>query len=177
MEYMLKETANKNDDKMRAYLISEYLEQFRTTVFRQVMFAEFEAKTHEMVENGQSLTTEALNSVYRTLNEKYYGKDVIIDDKLDIEWARIPHFYRAFYVYQYATGYSSAIAISQKILQEGEKGKEATVAYLEFLKAGGSDYPINVLKKVGVDMESPEPVREALKVFEGLINQLEELLS
>jgi len=177
MEYMLKETAGKKDDTMRAYLINEYLEQFRTTVFRQVMFAEFEAKTHEMVENGQSLTMEALNSVYRALNEKYYGKDVIIDDRLDIEWARIPHFYRAFYVYQYATGYSSAIAISQKILQEGEKGKEATSAYLEFLKAGGSDYPINVLKKVGVDMESPEPVRQALKVFEGLINQLEELLS
>jgi len=174
MEYMLKSTTDK---KMVAYLLNEYLEQFRTTVFRQVMFAEFEAKTHEMVEDGQALTMETLNGVYRELNEKYYGKDVIIDDKLDIEWARIPHFYRAFYVYQYATGYSSAIAISQKILQEGKKGEEATTAYLEFLKAGGSDYPINVLKKVGVDMESPEPVREALKVFEGLINQLQELLS
>jgi len=171
MEYMLKST---DDKKMCAYLINEYLEQFRTTVFRQVMFAEFEAKTHEMVENGQALTMEALNAVYRALNEKYYGKDVIIDDKLDIEWARIPHFYRAFYVYQYATGYVSAIAISQKILQDGE---EAVNAYLEFLKAGGSDYPIDVLKKVGVDMENPEPIREALKVFEGLIDQLQELLS
>jgi len=171
MEHMLKTT---NDPKMRTYLIGEYLYQFRATVFRQVMFAEFEMIIHEMAEKGEPLTLESLNKVYRELNEKYYGQDMVIDEQIDFEWARISHFYRSFYVYQYATGYSAAIAFTKR-LQSGNP--EALQDYLGFLKAGSSDYSIEILKKAGVDMSTPTPVREALQVFEELVDEMEAALS
>jgi len=169
MEYMLKTTT---DPKTRTYLLGEYLDQFRSTVFRQVMFAEFEMITHGMAEAGEPLTLDALNKVYRELNVKYYGPDMVLDEQIDLEWARISHFYRAFYVYQYATGYSAALAFAKR-LQTGDAQKLED--YLGFLKAGGSDYAIEILKKAGVDMSTPEPVRAALKVFEGLVDEMETL--
>ncbi|MCL2421288.1 MAG: oligoendopeptidase F, partial [Defluviitaleaceae bacterium] len=171
MDHLLK---NNSDPAMKAYLVNTWLEQFRTTVFRQTLFAEFEMITHRMAEEGESLTLEALNGVYRSLNEKYYGDTVVLDDKLDLEWARIPHFYRAFYVYQYATGYSAAMAFANRIL--GDNGAKASAKYLEFLKGGSSDYSINILKKAGVDMSKPEPVREALEKFGVLLDEMEGLI-
>ena len=171
MEHMIKTT---DDPKVRMYLIGEYLDQFRGTVFRQTMFAEFEHILHGMVEEGKPLTLEAINTIYRELCLKYFGPDVVVDDKIDLEWARISHFYRAFYVYQYATGYSAAVAFTKRILSGGDT---AVSDYIGFLKSGSSDYPINILKKAGVDMSTPTPIREALKVFEGLVNQMEEMLS
>ena len=168
MDHLLK---NSNDQVMKVFLINTWLEQFRTTMFRQTMFAEFEMIAHRMAEDSQPLTLDALNSVYRSLNEKYYGNSLLLDDKLDLEWARIPHFYRAFYVYQYATGYSAAMAFANRIL-EGKK----TADYLEFLKSGSSDYSINILKKAGVDMSKPEPVKEALDKFGALLEKMEGLV-
>jgi oligoendopeptidase F len=170
IEHMLRTT---EDAKVRAYLIGEYLDQFRGTVFRQVMFAEFEMITHDMCQRGEPLTLEALNRVYRDLNVKYYGPDMVIDEHIDLEWARISHFYRAFYVYQYATGHSAAVAFAKR-LQSGKP--EYLEAYLGFLAAGSSDYSIEILKRAGVDMNGPEPVREALAVFEGLVGELEGLV-
>ena len=169
MEYLLK---NNSDPAMEAFLVNTWLEQFRTTLFRQTLFAEFEMITHRMAEEGEPLTVDSLNAVYRGLNEKYYGSVVTLDDKLDLEWARIPHFYRAFYVYQYATGYSAAMAFSNRILKEQKAEK-----YVDFLKAGSSDYSINILKTAGVDMSGPEPVREALDKFSSLLNDMEVILS
>lgn len=169
MEHMLKTT---EDPKIRMYLLGEYIEQFRTTVFRQTMFAEFEHILHTMAEEGKPLILESINKVYRDLNIKYYGPDVVIDEKIDLEWARISHFYSAFYVYQYATGYSAAIAFTKRIKELGEP---AVKDYLEFLKSGNSDYSINILKKAGVDMSTPQPIREALKVFEELVTQMEKV--
>jgi len=134
------------------------------------MFAEFEHILHTMAEKGEPLILDSINKVYRDLNVKYYGPDMILDEKIDLEWARISHFYRAFYVYQYATGYSAAIAFTKRIKEEGEP---AVKDYMGFLKSGNSDYPINILKKAGVDMSSPTPIREALKVFEDLVSQME----
>lgn len=167
MEHMLKTTT---DPKIRMYLLGEYIEQFRTTVFRQTMFAEFEHILHTMAEEGKPLILDTINQVYRDLNVKYYGADVVIDEKIDLEWARISHFYRAFYVFQYSTGYSAAIAFTKRIKEMGEP---AVKDYLEFLKSGSSDYSINILKKAGVDMSTPEPIREALKVFESLVTEME----
>jgi len=169
IDYLIK---NCSDKQEKAYLINHYLEQFRGTVYRQTMFAEFERIIHEKVEQGEALTPDVLSSIYRELNRLYYGPDVITDSEIDIEWARIPHFYSAFYVYKYATGFSAATAIKQKILNEGEK---AVHNYLEFLKSGGSDYPLNVLKKAGVDLTSPQPVEEALKYFGQLVEELESM--
>ena len=169
MEHLLKNTT---DPAMTAYLTNTWLEQFRTTVFRQTLFAEFEMITHQMVEAGEPLTLEALNKVYRGLNEKYYGSELILDDKLDLEWARIPHFYRAFYVYQYATGYSAAMAFAKRILAGGD-GVEK---YLAFLKSGSSEYSIDILKKAGVDMSQPAPIKEALEKFGDLIGEMERIL-
>lgn len=169
MDYMLKNTKETNE---RMYLLNYYLEQFRTTVYRQTMFAEFEKITHEKISMGEALTAEDLNKIYRDLNIKYYGNDIIVDSHIDIEWARIPHFYNSFYVFQYATGYSAAIALSKKILMEGEN---AVQQYIEFLKSGSSDYSINVLKNAGVDMSSPAPIESALKVFEDLLTEMEEI--
>jgi len=169
MEHMLKNT---DDKAMRAHLVNTWLEHYRTTVFRQTLFAEFELKAHKLAEDGEPLTTDSLNKLYRGLNELYYGAEVVLDDKLDLEWARIPHFYRAFYVYQYATGYSAAMAFAKRILGGGD----AVGKYLDFLKSGSSDYSINILKKAGVDMSKPEPVEEALGKFAQLLDEMEGLL-
>ena len=171
MEHLLETT---KDPKTLAYLINHYLEQFRGTIFRQTMFAEFEKKIHSVVEEGGALTAEALSEIYRNLNAVYYGSEVILDPEIALEWARIPHFYNAFYVYKYATGFSAATAFAQAILDEGEP---AVARYLEFLSSGGSDYPIELLRKAGVDMETPIPVRNALQVFTGLVERLETLLA
>lgn len=170
MENLLKTT---EDPQLLAYLINHYLEQFRGTVFRQTMFAEFEKKTHALVEQGEALTAELLSNEYLKLNSEYYGPEVIMDPEIAIEWARIPHFYSAFYVYKYATGFSAATALARKILDEGEP---AVQRYINFLSSGSSDYPIELLRKAGVDMETPVPVREALQVFKGLVDKLEGLL-
>jgi len=169
IHYLLENT---DDLDKRKYLINHYLEQFKGTVFRQTMFAEFERDIHNKVENGKPLTSDLLNNIYHKLNEKYFGDKMIIDEKINREWARIPHFYYNFYVYKYATGFSAAAALSQKIINEGES---AVKKYLEFLKSGNSDYPLNVLKKAGVDMTSPKPISTALGIFHDLVNELEEL--
>ena len=164
MEHLLK---TETDPAMRKYLINYYIEQFRGTVFRQTMFAEFELKAHEMAEAGEALTSQVMNQMYRELNEKYFGKGVALDTEIDYEWSRIPHFYRAFYVYQYATGYSAAIALSKKILEGDVDG------YMAFLKSGSSLYPIEQLKLAGVDMSQPEAVNMALETFGRLVDELE----
>jgi oligoendopeptidase F len=170
LHYLLERTT---DPKEKQYLINQWLEQFRTTLFRQTMFAEFEKIIHAEVELGGALTAEFFNGCYLALNKKYYDADnVIIDDLIAMEWSRIPHFYTGFYVYKYATGYAAATALSQQLLKEGVSARER---YLEFLKSGDSDYPLNLLRKAGVDMESPRPVEEALQVFDGLVTQMAEL--
>ncbi|MBO5279002.1 MAG: oligoendopeptidase F [Lachnospiraceae bacterium] len=166
---MLKKT---EDKKKKAYLINYFLEQFKGTVFRQTMFAEFEKITHEMADRGESLNAETLKSIYRKLNEQYFGSDMVIDEQIDMEWARIPHFYNSFYVYQYATGFSAAMALSRRILSQGEK---AVKDYKKFLSGGCSKYPIELLKIAGVDMEKPEPVKEALAIFAEFVKEMEEL--
>ncbi|WP_212693537.1 oligoendopeptidase F [Vallitalea guaymasensis] len=170
MEYLLKTTEDKNQ---RLYLINYFMEQFKGTLYRQAMFAEFEKTTHELVEQGEALTADTLSSMYHDINVKYFGEDMIIDSEVDMEWARIPHFYYNYYVFQYSTGYSAAIALSQKILKEGE---EAVTKYKSFLKSGSSEYPIDTLKKAGVDMTTAEPIEKALKVFEGLLDQMESII-
>jgi oligoendopeptidase F len=171
MQYLLKNTTDKRE---KAYLINYFLEQFRTTLYRQTMFAEFELKIAEMNAAGEALTAESLNALYRSLNELYFGEGVVIDSEIAIEWARIPHFYYNYYVYQYATGYSAAIALSQRILNEGEP---AVRDYIDkFLKCGCSKTPIELLRGAGVDMSTPEPVNEALKLFGELIGQMRELM-
>ena len=169
MEHLLKTT---EDKVMRKYLINYFLEQFRGTLFRQTMFAEFEKITHSMAEKGEPLTWEGMNQIYRDLNVKYFGEDIIIDPEIDIEWARIPHFYNAFYVYQYATGYSAAIALSRKILNEGQP---AIDAYLDFLSKGDSEYSIDLLKGAGVDMSAAEPIENAMQLFKELLDEFETL--
>ena len=164
---------NANDNKEKAYYINNYLEKFRGTLFRQVMFAEFEKITHEMVENGETLTKENLSELYYDLNKKYYGDSIVVDKLIEMEWARIPHFYTPFYVYQYSTGFAAAIALSAGIISEGE---EAVKRYISFLKGGCSMSPIELLKIAGVDMTSGEPVDNALKIFEKLVKQMEEIV-
>lgn len=167
MQYLLAKT---EDPSTKLYLLNYYMEQFRGTVFRQTMFAEFEKITHEIVENGDPLTSEKLCEIYYDLNIKYYGPQLNTDRLIEIEWARIPHFYYNFYVFQYATGYSAAIALSKKILTEGAS---AVNAYLEFLKSGGSDYSLEILKKAGVDMTSSIPITSALDEFEKIVSEME----
>jgi oligoendopeptidase F len=150
------------DEARKKYIVNHYLEQFRGTIFRQTMFAEFERDIHAAVEAGGALTAEFLCSHYLELNRKYFGPDVVIDEDIQYEWARIPHFYYNFYVYQYATGFSAAIALSDRILNEGEA---AVTAYLNFLKSGASDSPIPILRSAGADMETEVPVKEALNRF------------
>ncbi len=169
-DYLLKTI---DDEKKRLYLLNHFLEGFRGTVFRQTMFAEFEHLIHKKAQDGEPLTPELLTKTYYDLNKKYFGDDIVVDEEIGLEWARIPHFYYNYYVYQYATGYSAATALSKQILEEGEPAVER---YLNYLKAGSSDYPIEVLKKAGVDMTSKEPIEEALKVFEEKLNEMEELL-
>lgn len=170
MQYLLQKTEEK---EKRLYLLNYYMEQFRGTLFRQTMFAEFEKLIHAKVEEGEALTAENLSEMYRELNTRYHGPEMVIDPQVDLEWARIPHFYRNFYVYKYATGFSAAISLSQQILSEKEP---AVDRYLSFLKSGGSDYPLNLLKQAGVDMTSTEPIEKALGVFKELLDEMEELI-
>ncbi len=167
MEYMIQRSKDKVE---KMYLLNYYMEQFRSTLFRQTMFAEFEKLTHDAVEAGEILTVDWLSETYYHLNKFYYGDELIHDDKIRMEWARIPHFYSAFYVYKYATGYSAAIELSRKILDEGATSQEK---YINFLKSGNSDYPVNLLKRAGVDMATPEPIENAMKIFEKLVEQFE----
>lgn len=169
MDYMLNKST---DPKEKLYLLTYYADQFRTTVFRQTMFAEFEKIIHERAEQGETLTPQLLSEIYYELNKTYHGNDMVVDQDIEMEWARIPHFYNSFYVYKYATGFSAATSFSKQILEEGQP---AVDRYLGFLQSGGSDYSINILKKAGVDMSSPEPIREAMAVFEEVINQMEQL--
>jgi len=169
MEYLLNKTTDK---KERIYLINHFLEQFKGTLYRQTMFAEFELNIGKMVAQGQTLTADVLCAEYRRLNEEYFGPDMIVDDRIAVEWARIPHFYYNYYVFQYATGYSAAIALSRRILHEGEP---AVKDYLDFLSGGCAKSPIDLLKGAGVDMTSPEPVEAALKLFGELLDEMESL--
>jgi len=171
MNYMIKNT---KDDTEKAYLLNHYLEEFRGTVFRQVMFAEFEKIIHKKSQMGEALTQEVFSTIYLELNRKYFGSGVVIDDEISMEWARIPHFYSSFYVYKYATGFSAAVSISQQILEQGET---AIKRYIEFLKSGGSDYPVELLKKAGVDLTVSGPVEDALYVFGKTLNEFKNLAS
>ncbi len=171
MQYLLART---QDPKMRAYLLNYFLEQFRTTLYRQTMFAEFEEKIYRMAEEGETLTADVLKKLYYDLNLLYYGEAVEMDREIAIEWARVPHFYYNFYVYQYATGFAAAIALSRKILEEGQPAVEQ---YLQFLKGGCSTDPISLLKIAGVDMTTAEPVEKALAYFRELIQEMEELMA
>ena len=167
IKYLLgKET----DVEKRKYLINYYLEEFRTTLFRQTMFAEFEQVCHQEVQGGGALTAEWMNEKYKELNDRYFGPAIADDEYIQYEWMRIPHFYRSFYVYQYATGYSAATAISKIILDKGPED------YLEFLKTGSSNYPVELLKIAGVDMSSPEPIKMAMETFKMLVEELEKLV-
>lgn len=170
MHDLLSRTTDRTE---RCYLLNHYLSTFKGTIFRQTMFAEFEKLTHEMCAAGKPLTAEALNGLYLELNRKYFGPDMISDHQIGREWMRIPHFYTPFYVYQYATGYSAAVALSARILKEG---KPAVDAYMSFLKGGCSKDPIDLLKMAGVDMTTSGPVEEALALFEQLVGELEELI-
>lgn len=170
-DYLLKTI---EDEQKRIYLLNHYLEGFRGTVFRQTMFAEFEHLIHQKAQNNEALTAESLTKDYYELNKKYYGVEgMVIDEEIGLEWSRIPHFYYNYYVYQYSTGFSAATALSNGILTEGEP---AVKRYIDFLKAGSSDYPIEVLKKAGVDMTSKKPIEDACKVFDEKLSELEQLL-
>lgn len=169
MRYLLDHS---EDKAMKIHLINEFLDKFKSTLYRQTQFAEFEKITHEKVENDEPLTGEDLNDIYLQLNRDYYGDGVIHDEQIRLEWSRIPHFYNAFYVYQYATGFSAAIAIAERILTEGQV---AVDQYKQFLGSGGSDYPIELLKIAGVDMSTPQPIEDALRYFSNLVDELESL--
>ena len=171
MQHLLKKTSDK---RQRAVLINYFLEQFRTTLYRQTMFSEFELKIHQLAETGETLTAETLCKIYYDLNKLYYGENVVVDKDIEMEWSRIPHFYRNFYVYQYATGFSAAMALSQRILREGESAVED---YLRFLSGGCSTDPVSLLKIAGVDVSTPQPVNEALALFGSLVEELEQLLA
>ena len=170
MEYLLKNTTDK---KERAYLLNHYLDSFKGTVFRQTQFAEFEMRTNAMVEAGESLNAENLNALYLELNKKYYGPDMISDKEISYEWARIPHFYYNFYVYQYATGFTSAVAIARSILAEGAPAVER---YKKFLSGGCSDAPVELLKIAGVNLETPAPIQSALDVMGEILDEMESLI-
>jgi len=161
------------DPKARIYLLDQHIEQFRGIVFQQTMYAEFEMQTHRIAEEGEPLTLEVMNKIWRDLLIKYNGPDAVIAEQSDIGWAVIPHFFFSFYVYQYATGYSAALAFASRLQSGDPKMRED---YLNFLRAGESDYSIEILKKAGVDMNTPTPIREALKVFESLVDELEQCL-
>ena len=170
MQHLLSKT---QDKKERAYLINHFLDQFKGTIYRQTMFAEFERNIGQMTAQGKTLTAQVLCDEYKRLNELYYGPDMVVDDRIAMEWARIPHFYYNYYVFQYATGYSAAIALSNRILKEGES---AVKDYLNFLSGGCSKSPIDLLKGAGVDMTSPDPVNQALKLFGHLLDEMEALV-
>lgn len=169
IEHLLR---NSRERREKMYLLNHYLEQFRGTVYRQTMFAEFEKLVHERVEVGEPASVEDLSQIYKDLNARYFGAEVVLDDEIRVEWARIPHFYSAFYVYKYATGFSAATALKQMILTEGQPALER---YMRFLKSGGSDYPMNILKEAGVDLTRGGPVEDALETFGRLLTELEKL--
>ena len=169
LEYMLSQAS---DPREKAYLINHYLESFKGTVYRQTMFEEFERKTNAMAEAGTPLTAGALCDLYLELNKQYFGEDMVSDPLIAYEWCRIPHFYYNFYVYQYATSFSAAVAIAHRILEQGEK---AVKPYLEFLKSGCTQDPVSLLKIAGVDLSTSGPVDEALEVFGDAVRQMEEL--
>ena len=170
-DHLLKTT---DDEQMKIYLLNHWLDSFRSTVYRQTMFAEFEHMVHEMDRNGEAITAEGLTDIYYDLNKQYFGEEMTVDEEIGLEWARIPHFYYNYYVYQYATGQSAATALSRQILEEGQPAVDRYIN--NFLKAGCSDFPIEVLRAAGVDMESPEPIALACQAFEERVKQLEELL-
>ena len=159
---------NTQDEKVRLYILNNYIDQFRTTVFRQTMFGEFEKIVHEMAEQGRALTAKEFSKVYGDLNRLYYGPNVDTDDDISLEWARIPHFYNAFYVYKYATGFSCAVQIANHIYSTGD-----TKGYMEFLKSGGSDYPLEILKKADVDLLSGDPIRSCMTAFADAVDAFE----
>jgi oligoendopeptidase F len=169
INYLLK---NEKDEKMRKHLLNHFIDQFKGTFFTQVMFAEFEKKTHEMAEQGQPLNVEVFSQTYETLFREYYGEEIVFDDEVKYGWSRIPHFYRPFYVYKYATGFASAIHIATQIL---DGNQETLQSYLEFLKSGSSDYPLELLKKTGVDLTTPEPIENSLKRFSELVEEFSKL--
>ncbi len=171
MKHLLARTAEKRE---RAYLINYFLEQFRTTLYRQTMFAEFELQFNTLAEQGTTLTAQTLNEMYYALNRTYYGDGLVVDGEIAYEWSRIPHFYYDYYVFQYATGFSAAVALAQKILSEGES---AAKAYLGFLSGGCSKDPISLLRDAGVDMATPQPIEQALNLFDELIDEMETLMS
>ena len=171
MQHLLKSTTDKME---RVSLINHFLDQFKGTIYRQTMFAEFEMKINAMAERGESITADALCNLYEELQKQYFGDEIIIDDEIRYEWSRIPHFYYNFYVFQYATGFSAAIALSQKILA---KGQPAVERYLNFLSSGCSKDPVSLLKDAGVDMNTAQPVNDALELFGQLIDEMEELLA
>ena len=162
------------EPKTRLYLLNQYLENFKGTVYRQAMFAEFERDAHAMAERGEALNPASLNALYKRLVEDYFGPDLVMDDEVQYEWARIPHFYRPFYVYKYATGYSTAVALSEAILNEGAP---AVQRYKEFLSMGGSAYPLDELRHAGVDLATPAPIDAALAKFERILDDAEETLA
>ncbi len=171
MEYLLGKTTDKRE---RAYLINHFLDQFKGTLYRQTMFAEFELIMGQHIAQGHTLTADLLCQEYKKLNELYYGPDIVVDDEIAMEWARIPHFYYNYYVFQYATGYSAAIALSRRILAEGES---AVKDYIGFLSGGCSKSPIDLLKGAGVDMTTAEPVNQALELFGKLLDEMEQLMA
>ena len=170
MRYLLSKTTDK---KQRAYLINHFLDSFKGTVYRQTMFAEFELEIGRMSERGEALTADALSAKYHELNKLYFGPDMVSDDGIALEWARIPHFFYNYYVFQYATGFSAAVAIANRILSEGES---AVSDYKKFLSSGGSSDPISLLKIAGVDMSTPDPVNSALQLFGELVDEMEKLV-
>ena len=169
IQHLLKIT---EDEEEKTYLINHFLEQFKGTLYRQTMFAEFEKIAHSMVQNGEGVTADRLCGIYYNLNKDYFGDDIVIDKEIELEWARIPHFYNPFYVYQYATGLSAAIALSKRILEEG---KPAVEDYMKFLTGGSSQDPIELLKIAGVDMTSSEPIETALELFGNLLEELQKI--
>jgi oligoendopeptidase F len=163
---------HEKEEAMKKHLLNHFVDQFKGTFFTQVMFAEFEKKTHEMSEKGLPLNVEVFNETYEALFREYNGDDIVFDEEVKFGWSRIPHFYRPFYVYKYATGYASAIHLATKIFA----GDEETIkSYLEFLKSGSSDDPLELLKKTGVDLTTPVPIENALKKFAQLVDEFSKL--
>jgi len=169
INYLLK---HETDTEKRKHLLNHFIDQFKGTFFTQVMFAEFEKKTHEMAEKGLPLNVDSFSETYETLFRDYNGQQVVFDEEVKYGWARIPHFYRPFYVYKYATGFASAIHLATRIFEGDE---ETLKTYLEFLKSGSSDYPLELLKKTGVDLTTPEPIENSMKKFKELVEEFSKL--
>ena len=168
-DYMYKNAKTKEE---KIFYLTDFLDSVRTTIYRQTMFAEFEMLMHEKEQNGIPLTEEEISNTYYGLNKLYYGDNVVSDDNIRYEWSRIPHFYTPFYVYKYATGLSSALSIANRILNGDIETRDN---YLEFLSSGGNNYPLNILKKVGVDMTTPKPIEEALDMFKEKLEELKQI--